>query len=83
MDGVIAVHVAQHGFYARPSAHLRTLATGVGFGTISGSSCIVRFVWGGVVKTYRCPDETNGVADPYKSPTTETSLVDPPITDAI
>ena len=46
--------VAQHGFYARPSAHLRSLATGAGFGTISRSSGVVRFVQGGVVKTFRC-----------------------------
>ena len=48
----------QHGFYARafgtPSAaHLRLLATLAGLGTISSSSDIVRFVYGGVVKTFR------------------------------
>ena len=42
-----------------------------------------RSVLGGVVKTFRCPDEIIGVANLYESPTTETSLVDPPITDAI
>ena len=44
----------QHGFYARPSAHLRSLATGVGLGRITHSSDIARFVQGGVVKTFRC-----------------------------
>ena len=43
----------QHGFYARPSAHLRSLATLVGLGTISLSSDIVGLVQGGVVKTVR------------------------------
>ena len=40
-------------FTLRPSAHLPTLATRAGLGTISGSSGIVRFVQGGVVKTFR------------------------------
>ena len=44
---------AQHGFYARPAAHLGSLATGHGFGTLSRSSDIARFVQGGVVKTFR------------------------------
>ena len=43
----------QHGFYARPAAHLPTLATRAGIGTISRSSNIARFVQGGVVKTFR------------------------------
>ena len=43
----------QHGFYARPAAHLRLLATLAGLGTIPRSSGIVRFVQGGVVKTFR------------------------------
>ena len=41
------------GFYARPSAHLRCLATLAGLGTTSRSSGIVRFVQGGVVETLR------------------------------
>ena len=41
-------------FTQGPSAHLGTLATGHRLGTISGSSGIVRFVSGGVVKTFRC-----------------------------
>ena len=49
----------QHGFYARPAAHLRSLATTAGFGTICGSSGIVRFVQGGVVKTFRCTPLVN------------------------
>ncbi len=40
-------------FTLGPSAHLGSLATGHGFGTISRSSGIVRFVQGGVVKTFR------------------------------
>ena len=44
----------QHGFYARPSAHLPCLAALAGLGTILGSLGIVRFVQGGVVKTFRC-----------------------------
>ncbi|TWT80271.1 hypothetical protein CA13_16840 [Planctomycetes bacterium CA13] len=40
-------------FTLRLAAHLRTLATGCGIGTISRSSGIARFVQGGVVKTYR------------------------------
>ena len=47
----------QHVFYARPSAHLRSLATCLGAGTISRSSDIARFVQGGVVKTFRWADE--------------------------
>ena len=46
--------IVQHGFYARPSAHLPRLPTRAGLGTISRSSGIVRFVLGGVVKTFRC-----------------------------
>jgi len=37
-----------------PSAHLPTLATLAGLGTVSRSSCIARFVQGGVVQTFRC-----------------------------
>ncbi|MEP3900991.1 MAG: hypothetical protein ABJM81_27065 [Rhodopirellula bahusiensis] len=44
----------QDGFYARPSAYLPWLVTRDGIGAISRSSGIVRFVWGGVVKTFRC-----------------------------
>jgi hypothetical protein len=40
-------------FTLRPSAHLPTLSTRAGLGTISRSSGIVRFVQGGVVKTFR------------------------------
>ena len=40
-------------FTLGPSAHLRSLATGVGLGTITRSSYIARFVKGGVVKTFR------------------------------
>ena len=48
------VVVVQHGFYAEAlRAHLRFLATVAGLGTISCSSDIVRFVQGGVVKTFR------------------------------
>ena len=43
---------AQHVF----TLDLRLLATLAGFGTISRSSDIVRFVQGGVVKTFRCAD---------------------------
>ena len=39
------------------SAHLRSLATLTGFGTIFRSSGIACFVQGGVVKTFRCADE--------------------------
>ena len=46
---------AQHGFYARPAAHLPTLSTRAGLGTIFGSSGIAGFVQGGVVKTFRYP----------------------------
>ena len=70
-------------FTHRPFGHLGSLATGVGLGRIPRSSDIVRFVQGGVLKTFRCPDEIIGVANPYESPTTENSLADPPITDAI
>ena len=40
-------------FTLRPSAHLPTLSTLAGLGTISHSSDIARFVQGGVVKTFR------------------------------
>jgi hypothetical protein len=40
-------------FTQGPSAHLRSLAAGVGFGRIFRSSGIIRFVQGGVVKTFR------------------------------
>ena len=44
----------QHGFYAKAlRAHLGSLATRLGLGRISSSSGIVRFVQGGVVKTFR------------------------------
>jgi len=39
----------------QPRDHLRSSATPAGIGTISRSSDIARFVWGGVVKTFRCP----------------------------
>ena len=42
-----------------PSAHLPCLATRAGLGRISRSSDIARFVYGGVVKTFRCADEKN------------------------
>ena len=45
-------------FTLRPSAHLPRLATRAGLGTIFRSSDIARFVQGGVVKTFRCADET-------------------------
>lgn len=38
---------------SRSSAHLSSLATGPGLGTISGSSDIARFVQGGIAKTFR------------------------------
>ncbi|MEO9933791.1 hypothetical protein [Rhodopirellula bahusiensis] len=51
----------EHGVYAEAlRAHLPTLATRAGLGAISDSSCIVRFVQGGVVKTFRCAATTNG-----------------------
>lgn len=51
-------HARQHGFYAESlRAHLCSLATGHGVGTISRSSSIARFIQGGVVKTFRCRDE--------------------------
>ena len=40
-------------FTLGPSAHLRPLATLAGLGTIFSNSGIVRFVQGGVVKTFR------------------------------
>ncbi len=52
--GIVRSVAAQHGFYARPSAHLPRLATRAGVGTILRSSGITRFVYGGVVKTFRC-----------------------------
>ena len=53
---------AQHGFYAKAlRAHLGSLATGHGLGTISRSSGIVRFVQGGVVKTFRCATYRNEI----------------------
>ena len=42
-------------FTLGPAAHLPCLAARAGLGTIVRSSCIVRFVQGGVVKTFRCP----------------------------
>ena len=44
----------QHGFYARPSAHRCRLFKPASGGRIFRSSDIVRFVQGGVVKTFRC-----------------------------
>ena len=41
-------------FTQGPSAHLPTLSTRAGLGTIFRSSGIARFVHGGVVKTFRC-----------------------------
>ncbi len=41
------------------SAHLGSLGTGLGLGTILRSSDIVRFVLGGVVKTSRCTPQTS------------------------
>ena len=61
-----ARRVGQHGFYARPSAHLPWLVTRAGLGTISRSSDIARFVQGGVVKTFRCPDLPFTVGDVYR-----------------
>ena len=40
-------------FTLGPSAHLRFLATGDGFGVIFSNACTARFVQGGVVKTFR------------------------------
>jgi hypothetical protein len=40
-------------FTLRPAAHLPTLSTRAGLGTIFRSSDIARFVQGGVVKTSR------------------------------
>ena len=58
-----ALEVRQHGVYAEAlRAHLRPLATIAGLGTIFRSSGIARFVSGGVVKTFRCRDETNGLS---------------------
>ena len=53
----VVARVIQHGFYARPAApaaHLRPLATLARLGTIPRNSGSVRFVQGGVVKTFRC-----------------------------
>jgi peptide subunit release factor 1 (eRF1) len=47
-------------FTLRPSAHLPCLATRAGLGTISLDSGIVRFVQGGVVKTFRCATYRDG-----------------------
>ena len=58
MDWTIGwkVRVAEHGFYAKAlRAHLRSLATTAGLGTIFRSQNIARFVCGGVVKTFRPP----------------------------
>ena len=44
-------------FTQGPSAHLPTLSTRVGIGTILGSSGIARFVQGGVVKIFCCADK--------------------------
>ncbi|EKK03336.1 hypothetical protein RBSH_01395 [Rhodopirellula baltica SH28] len=56
--GNLSLIAAQHGFYARPSAHLPWLVTWAGIGTISRSSGIARFVQGGVVKTFRCATQS-------------------------
>ena len=40
-------------FTQGPAAHLRSLATGVGLGTILPNPDVARFVKGGVVKTFR------------------------------
>ena len=53
MDTALAVRARQHGFYARPSAHRCRLFKPPSGGRISRSSGIVRFVQGGVVKTFR------------------------------
>ena len=47
--------VCQHGFYARPAAHLATLSTRDGLGTISVVQTLSASFQGGVVKTFRCP----------------------------
>ena len=51
----------QHGFYARPAAHLPSLATRVGGGTLNLVQASLASFWGGVVKTFRrrtfCPPE--------------------------
>ena len=52
-------------FTLRPSAHLRSLATGVGFGTISAVQTSLGFVQGGVVKTFRCRTETSSMPSYY------------------
>jgi hypothetical protein len=44
-----------------PSAHLPCLATRAGFGRITRSSGIARFVQGGVVKTFRWTSQLNVV----------------------
>ena len=51
-------------FTLRPSAHLRPLATLAGLGTMSRNSDIVRFVQGGVVKTFRCADSPTPMSEP-------------------
>ena len=58
------VPVAQHGFTLGPSAHLRPLATLAGLGTIFSNSGIVRFVQGGVVKTFRWTSQINRIVRP-------------------
>ena len=51
-----------------PAAHLPYLATRAGLGTIFRSSGIVRFVQGGVVKTFRWPTQAvpMPIAEPVK-----------------
>ena len=66
-------------FTLRPSAHLPTLATRAGLGTISRCSCTVRFVQGGVVITFRCTprfSQLDTVDDnPYAPPRTLTEFI--------
>ena len=50
-------------FTQGPSAHLRSLATLTGFGTIFRSSGIACFVQGGVVKTFRCATSMDSASD--------------------
>jgi len=55
--------VGQHGFYARPSAHLLRLVTRAGLGRITRSSGIVRH--GSVVKTFRWATMTESDSDDF------------------
>ena len=54
-------------FTQGPSAHVRSLATGVGLGTIFCSSGITRFVQGGDVNSFRYPPSRMKTDIPFTS----------------